>query len=263
MKIKIPDTFMGKPIQGSIEELLKGTPPESIPPSEIIVQSTTDFWTISGVHYRDSIYDVDLTKILLDGGSLKTQDQWIAFSIDAQTRNEPYTPSAPLFYSVCAAAYKAKDDPTKRQQTEEIKAFLKKHLFERWLMTTTRIHYASQRGLDDRIVHDINMTSQSIVTETFVYPDEWVKNSMRPSNYKALLGTDNPVEIQNVFHWITEKDAYLWRLNNRTSQVEERVVSLDANSDELWLYCNRDPANTDASLGVRAVKHLQKTGVTP
>ncbi len=219
-------------------------------PPGIIVQSTADFWTISGVHYRDGIYDVDLAKTLLDEGNAKTQDEWSAYAREAQAKGEFYTESMPKHHALLTAAYKLEDNPMK----EEIKEFLKKSMFERWLTTLTRVQYQPQGSLEDVIIHSRGMPDEYSVIENFVFNDEYVKDSTRPSNYKALLEVDDLQEIQNVYQWLTDKNIYLWRVNERSDQVKERVAWFGAYFGWTGLNCVRDPAFHFASLGVRFVR---------
>lgn len=219
-------------------------------PSSEGVQSTTGFWRIQGVHYRDSTIDVDLAKHLLDGGNAKTQDEWIAYSKEAQAKNEFYTGDMPLQHAAFTATYKLEEGAMK----EEIRAFVKKHMFERFLLTTTRIQYQPQGSMEDFITHNRAMSDEYVVKENFVFPDEWIEESTRPSNYKALLGVEDLKEINSVYHWLTGKRAYLWRVNGRSEGIVERVVWLCADSVGLGLGCGWSPSGTGASLGVRAVR---------
>ncbi len=218
----------------------------SLPPTNSRLDSTIDYWSIPSVQYRGGIYIVDLAKSLLDGGNKKTQDEWIAYAKEAQPKDEFYTGDMPLQHAIFTATFQLEESAGK----EEIRQFVKKHMFERWLMTTTRIYYQPQGSTEDIIVHNKGLDEYQS-RENFVFPDEYVKDSTRPSNYKALLDVDNLEEINKVYQWLTEKNAYLWRNNSRTRNVEERVARFVAGSGRAWFYCDRNPSIRGASLGVR------------
>jgi hypothetical protein len=213
------------------------------------LQSNKDFWTIDNVQYRNGFYKVNLLKEFLGNGNSKTQDSWAEYSKEAQSRNDFYVGDFPLYHSLFTSLYKLKDKP----EIEEIISFLETKFYKKWLMTLTRIKY-SPAGKDE-IVHNYKMPDEYSIYDNFIGPNEYVKNSVNKINYVSLLGTDNLKEINEVYNWITKKDAYLWRLNSKPKSLDEKVALFDANTGGAILGCFRGiPSNSYSVLGVFAVK---------
>lgn len=251
MTIQIPDNFMGKPIKGAMEKVLAGAPPIPVgSKTNVQVNTIDDYWQISGIEYRNEIYTVDLLKNLLDGGNAKTQNDWASLYEEAKDKNRFHTPDYPLFYGLVKALYTTRDDTTKTQEIGEAQKFLKDNSRAKWLMTLTRIIYQPNR--DDIVIHNFNTKDQYQEKTDFVGTDGNIKTTGDGSLYKALLGTDNVQEINDVFQWPNGTNTYLWRVNSRPRKIDERVARFNANSGRADLGCNRDLSDSDSSLGVRA-----------
>ncbi|MBI2109723.1 hypothetical protein HYT58_00950 [Candidatus Woesearchaeota archaeon] len=87
-----------------------------------------------------------------------------------------------------------------------------------------------------------------------VGPDEFVKNTKTPAPYKALLGTDNTAEIQNVWSWLTGVDPFLWRVNSRPQEEVETVAGFGASAGGAMLSCDWYPQDSDAAVAVRVAR---------
>ncbi|MDO8509410.1 MAG: hypothetical protein Q7S27_07050 [Nanoarchaeota archaeon] len=216
------------------------------------IQNHSDFWTIPGVIYRDEIITVDLSKSLLDGGNRKSQNDWIVYSFGAKA-GDFYTGDMPLHHAVFTAAYKMSDSPIK----EEIRKFIKKFMFDHFLATTTRIYYQPIGSLEDIIVHNRSMSNEYSVKEEFVFGDEYVKDSIRPSNYKALLGVDELAKINSVYEWLTGKRVYLIRINSRSDKIMEGMGSFDTSLATANLSCAKTYSDIYYSLGIRIHPKIQ------
>mgnify|MGYP001604238115 CR=1 FL=1 len=250
-KIIIPDEWLGEKIEGAMERVLSREKTdvrqeENVPSG---IESSADYWVISGVNYRGKTCRVGLLKQLLDNGNTKTQDGWAAHYESARQNNQFYTPDYPLLYGIGKALYSQKDDAAHAREVEEARAFLKDSARAKWLMTLTRIVY--QPTASDTIVHNYG-TRDSYETQTdFVDRDEWITDTRTPDVYKALLQTNDSVqEINTVVQWLTGVPAYMYRLNNRPQSLDERVARFNANSDRANLNCNRNADNRNASLGI-------------
>jgi len=260
MNIKIPKKFMGSPIKGAMQRVLErkddgaGNGGNPNPPSPLgtDIQGNPDFWRINGVEYRNEIYVVDLMKTLLDGGNAKTQDEWIEYSRQAKANNGFYNTGMPLFHSLFRTCYLGRD-ATNKQEIEEIREFVGKQFAQRFPLTLTRILYQpkAKGSVEDILIQNKGMDDEYSERVGFVGPDEWVKDSKTPQAYKALFGSDDLAEINAVYNWLTGKNAYLWRVNSRSSKVDERVARFWAYSGRAGFSWYRDPAGASASLGVR------------
>src|SRR3989344_2266429 len=255
MTIKIPRNYMGEPIEGSMERILARAALPSIPADQanvnpnVNISTIGDYWQVSGVNYRNGVHTVDLAKTLLENGNVKTQDDWAAYSESALAQNEFRTPDYPLFYRLVKALYDAKDDSTKAQEVEEAKKFLKDASRARMLMTLTRIAYRPSG--EDVITHNFGTREKYEEKTDFVGEEGLLKDKANPASCKALFGTDNVQDISDVFQWLNGTDTYIWRVNSRPNQLNERVAWFFADSDGASLGCSGYPAGANSSLGVR------------
>jgi hypothetical protein len=249
MTIKIPTSFMGVGSKEAYERIMnRKEEPEAETFIQPNLQSNSGFWTIENVPYRNQLLQVDLLKELLDNGNAKTQDKWSKYSKMAKRSGDFYVGDFPLYHSLFASLYNLKD----KSNIEEIRSFLQKQFKEKWLTTLTKIKY-NPKG-NDEIIHNYNLADEYSFHDSFIGPDEYVKDSNNKTNYKSLLGSDNLQEINSVYKWITEKDAYLWRINSKPKTLDERVARFDALSGRAGLSCNWYPSGQYSSLGVRAAK---------
>ena len=212
--------------------------------------STQDFWSVPGVEYRNGIYRVNLAKQLLDNGQAHTQDQWAEYHKQAKQKGEFYTADMPLYHALFTALYKQKDNPQKRDEIEEARKFIQKQMRERWLTTLTRIAY--QPKGEDRIIHNYGTNEQYELEENIVGEDRFIEPGDE-NTLKALLLMDDIDEINSVYHWLNQTNVYLWRLNSKPENIDERVAGFSADSDWASLFCVRYPECSDSSLGVQIV----------
>ena len=226
----------------------------SITVEEVIIQSSkdfsledkTDFWEINGVDCKDGIYKVDFSKQLLPS---KTQDEHAGHRKSA--KDEFYIPTYPEFHAIISALEKNKDNMQYQSQIEQLRQFIKRSALEKWLMMLTRIRY-NPTG-DDIVIHNYKQTDEySIKSDNFTGPDGYVlKASNAEKPLQSLLDTsENVNEINQIYKWLTDGDAYIYRLNSRPENRDERVAGFYAGSDGAdfngWV-----PQDSDASLGVR------------
>ena len=228
----------------------RGQSPPPPPPgreAKTRIHTTENFWTIEGVLYRGKVHAVDLAKTLLDKGAAKTQDQWIDYTREARERNDFYLPDFPLLHGIVTRLYEQRS----QAGVEAIRAQVQAWTREKWLMTTTRIRYNPQG--EDKVIHNYTLPDEERIDTSFVGPDEWIKGSTTPEAVQVLLGTSQSMqEINTVYRWLNGTDTYLYKINTKPSQPDERVARLIAYSDMVRLGCYRDPRNLNSGLGVRA-----------
>jgi len=227
------------------------TPKQALPITPNPSATNLLFWTIPGVSYRGQKGNVDFLKGLLDGGGLKTQDEWATYSEQARTAGNFYTPDYPLLYATLKRAHDIRNDSTHKQSVEEMRTKLKGLSRENWLMTLTIIAYAPKGK--DTIIHNFGLRDKYDLTEKFVGADGKLPAGSPETLYQKLLGTsDNLGTIKNVFNWMTDTDSvYIWRVNSKPEKLDERVVGFGAISGWANFYCGGSPTISGASLGVR------------
>lgn len=210
---------------------------------EFDLENHRDFWRIHGVNYRDSIQPVDLSKKLLRP---MTQNESIIYSINALQNNRFRAASMPLYHSVFTSLFR-NIRSKKGKDIEKIRKFLYESI-NNFISTLTRVEY-NPSGID-KIIHNCNIPGQYEIAGNFVGPDEFVKNTSNQAVYKALLGTDDTQEINEIYKWICGNNPFLWRVNHRPENQDICVAGFGASSGaDLW--CCGDPRDSDSALGVR------------
>src|SRR3989344_6750258 len=222
MKFKNPEQIARRYIERKYSENSPKIPNETETKVDsetpINLTSTQDSWKIEGVEYRDGIYTVNLAKQLLDNGNLKTQQEWIDYRNQSQKNRGFYTADMPLHHSIFKALYQQRDTT----EAKEAREFLEKQFREKWLQTLTRITYTPKGK--DKLTHNIGTQEQYEIAENIVGESGQIINIKTPKFLEALLGSSNKEEINNIYKWITNKDAYIWRINENPKQNLERVA---------------------------------------
>ena len=213
------------------------------------IEDKTDFWRIDNVPYGNRVSSVGLAKTLLDSGNAKTQDEWAEYSRQARQSNGFYAGSFPLYYSLFSHLHDLRENPSMRNTAEEARQFISKQMFEKYLMTLTRLQYKASGN--DIIVHNYGMPDQSQAGGNLTGKDGWITNADTDAQgmLELLTGEKDVNRINEIYKWITGKESYLWRVNSK--QDTERVARFRANSYRAILICGRGPRDSGASLGVK------------
>lgn len=252
MTLKIPKTFEGRDGKKAYERIVNGVPEEQIPivqpVQNPIMNSTDDFWTINNVQYRNQIYNVDLLKTLLDDGSSKTQDEWVEYSINAKKNNDFSCVDMPLQYAIFKALYNSPDNGEK----EQARQFIQKSMRETWLSSLSRIFYSPSGN--DKIIHNYKILNEEYEISKLVVGKDRELEVSDKNVLEALVLTNDVDEVKKVLNWINETPVWIWRLNNKPKDVDERVARFVASDDRAGLSCNWGPSYLGSSLGVRAAK---------
>ncbi|MFA5174462.1 MAG: hypothetical protein WC438_04750 [Candidatus Pacearchaeota archaeon] len=226
----------------------------NLPKQEVVIPANTnpnqsiinagDYWTIPNVSYRNGIHTFDLAKTLLENGQAQTQDYWVYYRNIAQPKGEFYTADMPLYHAVFTALFEQKDNP----ESEEARKFIQSSMRDKWPITLTRIAY-QPRG-KDKIIHNYKTNEQYELEEKIIGPDRFIKSRDSPA-LNALLGDGDIDQINSIYNWINQTNPYIWRVDSKPNEIDERVAGLDANSGWVDLGCGRSPGGALASLGVR------------
>jgi len=218
--------------------------------TDFSLEDKTDHYTMTGVLYQGSLCRVDLAKALLDNGASRTQDQWVQYSQEVERNDAFRVGDFPLYHALFTTLYRNRDTPQYQEAIEQARTFIDKQMKAKWLTTLTRIGY--QPSGQDTIIHNYNMPNQSTLQADVTGPDGLVSTLQgETALFKDLLGTEDMQEIQNVYHWLTNVPLYLWRVNAKPPQIDERVARFDADAGRTNLNCNRYPQYSNATLGVR------------
>jgi len=231
-----------------IDAVVKGVAEEKKTPEFKISSKFADdeYWRVSGVHYRDGVYTVDLLKRLLESGQRAVQSMWADHAKGAIKEGEFYTADLPLYYSLFRALYDQRDKP----ESEEARKFIEAQMTDRFLMTLTSIMYNPPEVKPDEIKHAMSYDS-----------DDNIKgangNILDPRTeagvaLHALLRTTHIKRINDVYHWICKKDVRIERASFVPASIK-RIVLFGASFEKVILACsgNATPEDTCPALGVR------------
>ena len=232
-------------------------PPAIVPPSAPVLSPGAfnvykhhdDRYIISPVLYRGELYQVSLGADLLDGGKKHTQDQWV----DALQGTEWRLPSAPLMLGLLSTLYSVRDG-TDASLVAEVQEKLKKDFKDLWMMTGTRIKYATN-GLDT-VLHEYRSPEEYSLEAPILGPDGWVTPSCEygPS-IDALLETTDLAALESVSEWASGKKPYLWRVNNTPSSEVQRALVLGVvSSDGFFIDANYSIDGSRPARGVAVQK---------
>ncbi|MDD5192574.1 MAG: hypothetical protein PHH54_01560 [Candidatus Nanoarchaeia archaeon] len=219
------------------------------------ISSSQDYWTISGVNYRNKVYEINLLKSLLDNSYSKTQEQWAEYTEQAKQKGEFYTGDMPLYHAVFASLFNQREDTKSKEDIEEARAFIQKSMRENYPMTLTRIAY--QPIGDDKVIHNFGTNDKYELSEAIVGPDRAIVKEDEKALI-ALLGTGDIGQIKSVYNWINGTDNWIWRVNSKPENVDERVARFIAGSVRALLLCYGGPDDRLASLGVRIVREAPR-----
>ena len=234
------------------------SPPGSISGnSNFSLENLIDSYRITGVQYKNGIYAFDLYKELLPS---RTQNQHAEHrkQVMANNTNEPYTPTFPELNAFLTTLFQNKDNTQYKDQIEQVRQFIKDSALKNWLMTLTRVQYNPQNK-KDIVTHNYKQQDQyTIELDSFIGTDGFILNPDTTNvliPVQALLDTRQSLqEINQVYRWLTDVDAYMWRLNSTPNKSTEAVAGLNANSYGAGLDCNGDPGGSSSSLGVHVAK---------
>ena len=213
------------------------------------VLSNQEHWTIP-VNYRNGIYQLDLAKSLLDNGKSRTQQDWAEYRKLAEPKGDFYTGDMPLCHAVFTSLFNQKDKP----ESEEARKFIQEQMRARWFMTLTRVVY--QPKGKDKVIHNFGLNkvfgpNQEYSLEENIVGKDGAIEKGDSSALTALLGTGDVDEIKAVYNWINQTPTYIWRLNSKPTNLDERVARFGAISGRALFDCYWDAGYSYPSLGVR------------
>ncbi|MBI4451071.1 hypothetical protein HY642_03790 [Candidatus Woesearchaeota archaeon] len=233
------------------------------------VQDHKEFWRVNGVSFKKNIYTVDLLKQPLNGGRRMKPGQWMQLAGEADS--DAFTmASAPMHHALFTAlnrnhnASQYSNFLNQYNTIVSIRCFLACELYD-GVYTHTCVGY-SQAGPPDSIFHDFGMPTQRRITTTMTGQPGAIKYTQDAAAIKALLGTNNLSEVNDIYSWIiqahpiytsiTPGDPWFHRLEARPAITTERQVALcnGISVDSTVLGVTVDYQPERAALGIRAKK---------
>jgi hypothetical protein len=155
----------------------------------------------------------------------------------------------PTHIRLFKAMYDLRD---KGGKVEKARMFLQTTMRNNFPNTSTRVAYMPKGK--DVITHGYGTKSPSKIRVKFVGEDGLVDEVLSQEASLALTGK-KPEEVAEVMSYLNQQTpAYLWRVNSKPSQIDERVAWFDSGSSGAYLYCSGDPTDRVDSLRVRVVR---------
>lgn len=258
--MKINTKYKGNEIEERylqrVRDRNKNKPPSSKNPSnsrtalskEFSLENRADSWITNGVEYRNGIYTVDLSKSLLPAGTINEHAQRAQ---EAMPKGEYHAPDFPLFHSLINTWHQNREGPFK-SKIELARSSLADLIKDEWLAMLTIARY-NPSG-DAIFIHNHNQTDAYQNTATnFEGPDGDITTTANVQGFlNALLSTaKNPQEISEVYSWFRNLPSYLWRINSKPDNTEERVARFYAARNWSCFGCIRLVDNSNPALGVK------------
>ncbi|MCX6748676.1 MAG: hypothetical protein NT076_03655 [Candidatus Pacearchaeota archaeon] len=134
------------------------------------------------------------------------------------------------------------------KEASNIRKFLREAMRQTYPNTLTRIAYMSE-GKKDLIIHDYGTPKQTETEVDFVGSDGEIVSNLSLDACLALTGR-SPEEVRDIMKWINGTSAWVWRVNSKPRQRDERVAGFYASSGRADLDCSRRTGNSYPSLGV-------------
>jgi len=189
---------------------------------EFSIKELDDRYVISPISYHNGIYKVSWSRDLLDGGKAYTQENWMEF---LQENNSKWSlASGPLYHATIATLFREKDGHY-QEEIENLRNMFSEDFKEDWMTTSTRIEYS--RCKLDKVIHDYGFSGQWELDAGIVGADGYVNGSFADIDcIEAILGTRDLAEAEKAYEWVSGKKPYLWRLNQKHGTKGMRALVL-------------------------------------
>lgn len=183
-----------------------------------------DRYVFGPVLHRGELYRVSLSKAHLDGGSRKTQDQWLEYLKDSEWR----LGSGPLQIDYLSLLRREADGEYKdiiAEMHDTIKVDYDSRSPLVRAVTGSRVFY-SPTGLD-KVVHNYGTPDAYPSEARIVGPDGWLRPETGfEDSLDALLGTRDIVALNQLTQWLQGLNAYMYRVNNTPGSEIQRALVL-------------------------------------
>ncbi|MEK6871405.1 MAG: hypothetical protein AABX16_00710 [Nanoarchaeota archaeon] len=188
-------------------------------------------WDIPGVLYRG---EKGTYQLFGEMSPSLNQDQLAELYTKEKQKGNPHPTDMPLMWAIATRAHELRSD----DKNEKLKNFLKQSL-RRWPNTLTRIIYNLSE--DDCVIHNYGTSDKYSVNCTVVGSDRWINKLLDKNILENILGTQDTQKINEISQYVNGTDTYLWRLNSKPNQKDERVAGFYADDCRLIFDCDWRP----------------------
>jgi len=190
----------------------------------IHVAPSIESWKVPGVVYRGKTGAYEFVGEMVPAMTQEKQMEKYGVKI----------PSAPLFWAIADRAYELRNENP--DSAETLRSFLQQGL-RKYPNTSSRIIY--EPFGQDEIIHNYNTSEQYSLSADIVGSDGEITDIPDKEVLEALLETKDIDKINKVSNWINGTPFWIWRLNSRPKQKDERVARFLVGSGRLLLDCYR------------------------
>ncbi|MFH1311121.1 MAG: hypothetical protein ABIH65_01815 [Nanoarchaeota archaeon] len=163
-------------------------------------------------------------------------------------KGNPYPTDMPLIWAIATKGYELRNENS--LEAEKLRQFLRTG-FRQYPNTLTRIIYNPSEK--DKIIHNYKTSDEYSFDSKVVGPDSFIDKLADMNVLEQILGTKDVIKINEVSQWINRTNSFIWRLNSKPSQKEERVARFVAYGSRLYLDCDGDPLYGDPAFRVLKV----------
>ncbi|MEN9625968.1 MAG: hypothetical protein RL557_296 [archaeon] len=201
-------------------------------------------WKIPDVLYRGERCTYELFERMTPS---LNQDKLSELYNKEKNAGNPHPTDMPLLWAIATQAYELREE----EGSERLRAFLRDGI-RKWPNTLTRIAYTSEG--EDRVIHNYKTSDEYSLAENIVGSDGFISEIPDSSVLETILGAKDVQKINAVSQYLNGTPTYLWRVNAKPKQKDERVARFYADGDWLDLYCVRRVDIEDAAFRVLRVE---------
>lgn len=213
----------------------------------IYTPKSEGFWTIEGVKDRGKTATY---RVYEEMSPAMNHEELIQYHINEKEKGNPFIGSAPLNMAIFLRAYELSKKNI--EGIDGLKDFFKKGV-QKFPSTLSRAVYMPE-GEKDRVIHNYGTPEEYTLKENILGEDNWIENISDKKVLTALFGTRDTKKINNFSQWLNGTEGYLWRLNSKPSEKDERVVRFVASSYRLDLNACRNPLDQYPAFRVERIE---------
>ncbi len=205
---------------------------------------TEGLWEIPGVIYQG---ETGTYRLFEEMTPTLNQDQLAELYTKEKQKGNHHPTDMPLVWAIATRAYELRDE----DQSKTLQQFLRSGL-RTFPNTLTRIIYNSSG--EDRVIHNYGTSDEYSLQGDIVGSGGFVSELSDKTVLEKIIGTQDTQKINEISQYVNGTDTYLWRLNSKPKQKDERVARFDAIGGRLGLDCCRHPRDEGPAFRVLRVE---------
>jgi|SRR3989344_634260 len=205
----------GRSILSVLEEVCN-QPPANYS-NALYIENLPDAYKLHNVSVDGILQTHIWDKELLDQGKQHNQGTWVKLT--------DKVPSLRDYYATFASLYQHRNGDQKKIIEEIKQMFYNDFSDSNWVMTSTRISYATILG-KDKLIHNYK-SKREYGTKLFLRGKNMELASVKDDDQsEALFGANDAKEISAVFEWVTGLKPRLHRHGEKVPQSHEETIGV-------------------------------------